>query len=75
MLEQPVNTKGCSSIKFLLREFYLEYEKVLFSFLGLESSISWNIRKFFNLGAEKFHFMKYDKVFCGGSIFIFQAGL
>ena len=39
ILEQPVNNKGCSSIQFLLKEFI--------KFLGgLESSISWNIRIF-----------------------------
>ena len=32
MLDQPVNNKDCSSIKFLLRE----YKKVLLSFFGLK---------------------------------------
>ena len=48
MLEQPVNNKGCSSIQFLLKEFYQEYKKVLIFFLWVEeSSISWNTRFFF----------------------------
>ena len=45
MLEQPVNDKGCSSIQFLRREFYQEYENFFsgkffffffFSSLGLK---------------------------------------
>ena len=51
MIEQPVNNKYCSSIRFLLREFCWEYKKVLFllSFLWLESSLPRNIRQFFRV--------------------------
>ena len=49
IFKQPVNSKGCSSIQFFLRELYKEYKKVLLSFLGLESSISQNIRNFFRV--------------------------
>ena len=39
-----------SRIQFLLREFYQECRKVLLSFLGLESSISQNVRSFLRVG-------------------------
>ena len=47
LFEQPVDNKSCSSIQFLLRQFYQKYKKVLCRVLGLESSIPWNIRFFF----------------------------
>ena len=45
--EQSVNNSGCSSIQFLLRKIYQKFKNVLLSFSGgQESSISWNIRVF-----------------------------
>ena len=35
MLEQTGNNKGCSSIQFLLKEFYEEYKKVLLYSFGV----------------------------------------
>ena len=50
LFEQPVDNQSCSSIQFLLRQFYQKYKKVLCRVLGLEISIPWNIRFFFSGG-------------------------
>ena len=58
MFEQLVNNKGRSSTQFLLREFYLEYKRVLLLF-------------FFY--ARKIHFLKYKNYFAEWIFFIFWS--
>ena len=59
MLEQPVNNKDCSSIQFLLMEFYQEYKKGAIRFHFPKYNFGkWN----FIFQAES-NFLKYKKFF------------
>ena len=76
MLEQPVNNKGCSSIQFLVGEFYQEYKKVLLSFLVFLTFFGGGgtkkCKKFFLLFLGQESFISWNvRNFWGEELFLF----
>ena len=76
MLEQPVNNKGCSSIQFLVGEFYQEYKKGLLSFLGFLTFFGGgglkSVKSFcYFFWGKKVLFLEMWEIFGGWNFFCF----